>query len=578
MTLIRRVSKPVWLLAIIVILASILRLSNLEYSPAGALIDEASYGYIGYSLLHTGRDEHGVVWPMHFMAFGDQKLPAYAYILIPTIKVFGLNNFATRLPSALAGIMLVPIIYLVSRRIGMSSGQGIIASLIVAVSPWTIILSRFGYESNIALILLAMGIYTMLRTLQSKRLIWTILTAVILGLCWYTYIPYRLITLLCSVVFVTFLLKSRSSWKVCVLYTVIFTLLIAPVLPHTFSTFGSSRLNQARYVQSEGTRFAVEDRRAYCQRALPGPICKLFVNKYTASLGQTVTHYILTFVPEYLFVRGEGGMLYLSVAGYGVLFFPLILLYIAGVYSVPQLLAGKTYRHAVLLVLVVTAIAAIPSAIVGEPQRIRLSGVVPGIVLILASGYGLVEQHLRTRFSRAILMMGVSGVLLYCTASYSIDLFTVHTPKYLIEYSSHLRQASTYISKNLGEETVYYEGIGENYPLYYAYYNAVDPADYQQHAVYTPLDVIGFTHPIDYRNIQMKKLTTDELICKYRVSNKIFYLMTPEDLLAKKALIYPPVFRVASGDGNSSLLNIYRIDPRTYPSDCSTNRMQPISL
>jgi 4-amino-4-deoxy-L-arabinose transferase-like glycosyltransferase len=117
------------LLILIFSTAILVRFYKLDTIPKGALVDEASYGYIAYSLLHTGKDERGVTMPLHFQAFGDEKLPAYAYTLIPVIKAFGLDNFSTRLPSALAGALLVLVMYGLLRSMDFTEGQSLFGSL-----------------------------------------------------------------------------------------------------------------------------------------------------------------------------------------------------------------------------------------------------------------------------------------------------------------------------------------------------------------------------------------------------------------------------------------------------------------
>ncbi|KKU78425.1 MAG: Glycosyl transferase family 39, partial [Candidatus Amesbacteria bacterium GW2011_GWA2_47_70] len=89
-----------FLLIFILILASVLRLYKLSSYPAGLNADEAALGYNAYSLMLTGRDEHGHPWPVNLESFGDFKPAGYAYLLIPFIKVFGLTELAVRLPSA----------------------------------------------------------------------------------------------------------------------------------------------------------------------------------------------------------------------------------------------------------------------------------------------------------------------------------------------------------------------------------------------------------------------------------------------------------------------------------------------
>src|SRR3989344_4193346 len=100
------------ILILILLLAASLRFLHLADYPAGLNADEAALGYNAYSLLLTGKDEHGHPWPVNLESFGDFKPAGYAYFLIPFIKVFGLTEFAVRLTSALFGVLAVLFTYL----------------------------------------------------------------------------------------------------------------------------------------------------------------------------------------------------------------------------------------------------------------------------------------------------------------------------------------------------------------------------------------------------------------------------------------------------------------------------------
>ncbi len=54
------------ILIVILLLAAFLRLFNLANFPTGINADEAAIGYNAYSLIETGKDEHGASWPIHF--------------------------------------------------------------------------------------------------------------------------------------------------------------------------------------------------------------------------------------------------------------------------------------------------------------------------------------------------------------------------------------------------------------------------------------------------------------------------------------------------------------------------------
>ena len=88
-------------LTFIIFLALALRLYRLAEFPTGLNADEAAIGYNAYSLLETGKDEFGHPWPINFQSFNDWKPGLYFYLVLPLVKILGLNEWAVRLPSAI---------------------------------------------------------------------------------------------------------------------------------------------------------------------------------------------------------------------------------------------------------------------------------------------------------------------------------------------------------------------------------------------------------------------------------------------------------------------------------------------
>src|SRR3989344_5593497 len=116
-------------LILIVFLGFVLRFLGLGSNPPGLYWDEVSLGYNAYSILKTGSDEHNRFLPIDtFKAFGDCKPPGYIYATVPSIALFGLNNFAVRLPSALAGTILVLVTYLLVKELFPNSPFSILHS------------------------------------------------------------------------------------------------------------------------------------------------------------------------------------------------------------------------------------------------------------------------------------------------------------------------------------------------------------------------------------------------------------------------------------------------------------------
>src|SRR4029079_11354687 len=86
----------------IVFLGGILRFYNLSINPPSLTWDEAAWGYNAYSIGIDGKDEFGKFLPLQYIeSFGDFKPPVYAYLAVLPVKLFGLNEFSTRFPSAL---------------------------------------------------------------------------------------------------------------------------------------------------------------------------------------------------------------------------------------------------------------------------------------------------------------------------------------------------------------------------------------------------------------------------------------------------------------------------------------------
>jgi len=178
----------------ILILAAALRLWGLATNPPHLAPDEAALGYNAYSILKTGKDEYGKVLPIIFKSFGDFKPGLYVYLTIPFVAAFGLNEFAVRLPSALAGVAAVWLLYsvlglLFPGRRGLSTT----AAFLLAINPWHIHFSRGAWEANVSLTLTLAGIYFFLRSLREHK--YLILSAVFFALTYITYQGAKLATL-----------------------------------------------------------------------------------------------------------------------------------------------------------------------------------------------------------------------------------------------------------------------------------------------------------------------------------------------------------------------------------------------
>lgn len=108
----KKINQQHVFLLVIIALAIVLRFWQLGQNPPSLDWDETAHGYNAYSILKTGRDEYGLKFPLYFRSFDDYKPPIYTYLVVPSVAVFGLNDFAVRFPSAFLGVLAVLFTYL----------------------------------------------------------------------------------------------------------------------------------------------------------------------------------------------------------------------------------------------------------------------------------------------------------------------------------------------------------------------------------------------------------------------------------------------------------------------------------
>src|SRR3989344_6870864 len=119
------------LILLIVILGIVLRFVKIGEIPYGFDGDEAAFGYYGYSLLTNLSDEYGNKLPLYFPSIGDYKYPVYAYLTTLPVAFFGLTEFSARFISALSGILLIVIVYFLTKRLFSSEKVSLAASFLV---------------------------------------------------------------------------------------------------------------------------------------------------------------------------------------------------------------------------------------------------------------------------------------------------------------------------------------------------------------------------------------------------------------------------------------------------------------
>jgi len=549
----------IFYLLILIAISFLLRVYMVDQLPLGVLPDEASIGYNAYSILKTGKDEHGISYPLIFKAFGDEKLPAYIYASVPSIKLFGLNNFSIRLPSVIAGTLIALGIFFLLLELGFTNELSFIGALISSTSQWSIILSRFTFESNIGLLFLIMAILSSLFGIKKNKLIPIVLSGIFFGLTWYSYIAYRIVSpLIILALLIIYMKKNRFINKQRIILLVVFIGTISPLL--LFTNQKPARFKQAGYNNNLGTVLEINENRMFCTQYLPKIICYANANKILFNSRILFYRYLTTFSPDYLFMNGEKNDKYLNVDHFGLL--PIIFLpfYLLGlIYLWHKFVNKKLSRNEVFLILGLL-ISPLPSLLVGDPQKIRLSALLPFLVILITYGFYYLKDFLNKYIINLIYSL-ISFITLLFALFFIVNFLAVHVQKYETSYYTYVYKLMRYISKFDKKTSIYIKSIPES-PILYAFINKTDPMVFQKSAVRKKADSIGFTHVVDFDNLLITEGSIEEIYCQSMTnslqSTKTLYI-TNENLI-KVGKIKKAINIILSENKVDTLAFVYDIE------------------
>lgn len=130
--------------------------------------------------------EIGNKLPAFLVAWGSGQNALLTYLMIPFVKILGLNVLSVRLPMAILGCISLVIMYLLLNKIS-NKKISTIGLAFFAICPWHIMKSRWGLESNLFPDLILIFTYLLVKGLEDKNKILYYLSFVIAGITAYAY-------------------------------------------------------------------------------------------------------------------------------------------------------------------------------------------------------------------------------------------------------------------------------------------------------------------------------------------------------------------------------------------------------
>ncbi len=180
--------------------------------PKTLTFDEIEFAKLALSL-----DKQPYI-PYSPLATGHSTL--YFYILLFSLKLFGITSFGLRLPSALFGVAGVVTLFFVLRKVAQKMDifhsqfldvfLPMIGTFILATSRWYFNFARFGFEATFLLLLELTSLLFFLHYGEHRQKKWLILAGIFAGLAYNSYQPGRLFFIIPLVMLFLFILERKQ--------------------------------------------------------------------------------------------------------------------------------------------------------------------------------------------------------------------------------------------------------------------------------------------------------------------------------------------------------------------------------
>lgn len=197
-------------LAAITAVAAALRLIALQHVPDDAIYDAV--------VLSMGRSLHNFFYGA-FEPGGTvsiDKPPIDLWFQVFSVKLFGFNSFALKLPEALCGTLAVPLLFDALRR-PFGAAAGLAGAAVLAVLPIAVLTARSDTMDSVMMLTLVASAWCVVRAASGGRFIWVIAAGAAAGLAFNVKLFEMFIALPGLAVMIV--LSSSGDWRARLLRT-----------------------------------------------------------------------------------------------------------------------------------------------------------------------------------------------------------------------------------------------------------------------------------------------------------------------------------------------------------------------
>ena len=108
------------------------------------------------------------------------KTPASLWVMVLSVRLFGLSSWSVLVPQALMGVASVGVLYATVRRAG-GPLAGLVAGATLALTPVAVLMFRFNNPDALLVLLLVCGAYATVRGVEAGSTRWLVLAGVAVG-------------------------------------------------------------------------------------------------------------------------------------------------------------------------------------------------------------------------------------------------------------------------------------------------------------------------------------------------------------------------------------------------------------
>lgn len=452
------------------IIALILRTVFLAELPYNFHSDEVNAGYVGYKIVKTGSDINNNFLPLYINKFGDFRPAGIFYVNGLFESVFGLSTFATRFPSAFIGALTVFSLFALVNLISGNRRIALLSAMLLAISPWHIVVSRATSEQIIALFLLISGVAILLYSFQVKNIKFLLAAFFVMLSSYFFYHTPRIFLPAFLVMFTTFMFfgkkyKETKNFKIGLLAVTIIAILFTGLL--TFTSFGLGRFSQTSIFSNQG----VLDKTRILSDVDQGDIfaARIFHNKPVIFTKEIVNLYLDYFSTQFLFMKGGLPDRYV-VPEHGLFYYVELPFILLGFYFI---LRRRPRFYFVPLIWIALGPVAASLTLEDSPNVQRALFMLPSFQILAAYGIYYAYHRIAARFrlifaSILCLIFGLSFV--YFWHQYSSHADTHHA----FSRNAGMRELFELLNVREDNFSKIYLSSTQDIPIYYHFYNYKD--------------------------------------------------------------------------------------------------------